>query len=186
MVDWWKISNTFHLELTFSLSSSKSTFSEPSKCICKVMRTGSIIIFQMSKLWEAKFSILCDVIFPVKLQGKFEIDHSSWEWKRWRKFRTDVYHRSEITLRATSLPFGEAWTHLECAQNISKSYVTNLSAVTPGLETPTKLSWNKKRVVTSVMGRWLSKEDVTSIQEVSSSGYTVRIWPSQRDWQHDW
>ena len=40
----------------------------------------SIIIFHLSKLWKAKFSILRDVIFLVKLQEKFEIDHS-WEWK---------------------------------------------------------------------------------------------------------
>ena len=39
-----------------------------------------IIIFHLSKLWKAKFSIQCDVIFLVRLQGKFDIDHS-WEWK---------------------------------------------------------------------------------------------------------
>ena len=44
------------------------------------MRIGSIIIFHLSKLWKAKFSILCNVIFLVRLQGKFDIDHS-WEWK---------------------------------------------------------------------------------------------------------
>ena len=44
------------------------------------MRIGSIIIFHLSKLWKAKFFILCDVIFLVRLQGKFENDHS-WEWK---------------------------------------------------------------------------------------------------------
>ena len=43
----------------------------------------STIIFHLSKLWRAKFSILCDVIFLVRLQGKFEIDHS-WEWKGWK------------------------------------------------------------------------------------------------------
>ena len=35
----------------------------------------SIIIFHLSKLWKAKFFILCDVIFLVKLRGKFDIDH---------------------------------------------------------------------------------------------------------------
>ena len=43
-----------------------------------VVRIGSIIIFDISKLWKAKFSILCGVIIVVRLQGKFEIDHS-WE-----------------------------------------------------------------------------------------------------------
>ena len=33
-----------------------------------------IIIFQLSKLWKVTFFILCDVIFLVRLQGKFEID----------------------------------------------------------------------------------------------------------------
>ena len=42
--------------------------------------TVVIIIFHLSKLWKAKFLILCDVILLVRLQEKFEIDHS-WEWK---------------------------------------------------------------------------------------------------------
>ena len=68
--------------LTLSLPSSNSTFSQPSKekCMSDVVRIGSIIICQHSKLWTAKFFILCGVIFLVRLQGKFDIDHS-WEWK---------------------------------------------------------------------------------------------------------
>ena len=31
---------------------------------------GSMIIFHLSKLWKAKFFILCDVIFLLRLQGK--------------------------------------------------------------------------------------------------------------------
>ena len=34
-----------------------------------------MIIFHLSKLWKAQFSILCDVIFLVRLQEKFDIDH---------------------------------------------------------------------------------------------------------------
>ena len=41
------------------------------------MRIGSI--FHLIKLWKAKFFILCDLIFLVRLQRKYEIDHS-WEW----------------------------------------------------------------------------------------------------------
>ena len=41
-----------------------------------------VIIFHLSKLWKAKFSILCGVIFMVRLKGKLELDHS-WEWKGW-------------------------------------------------------------------------------------------------------
>ena len=39
----------------------------------EVVRISSIIIFYLSKLWKAKFFILCDVIFLVKLE-KF------WNW----------------------------------------------------------------------------------------------------------
>ena len=39
------------------------------------MRISSIIIFRLSKWWKAKFFILCDVIFAVRLQQKFDIDH---------------------------------------------------------------------------------------------------------------
>ena len=66
-----------------SITSIKNiTFSQPSfnvKCMSEVMRICSIKIFHLSKLWKAKFFVLCDVIFLVRLQGKFEIDHS-WEF----------------------------------------------------------------------------------------------------------
>ena len=39
----------------------------------EVTRIGGIIIFHLSK-----FSMLCDVVFLVRLQGKFYIDHF-WE-----------------------------------------------------------------------------------------------------------
>ena len=38
------------------------------KCISGVARICIIIIFHLSKLWKAKFSILCDVIFLARLQ----------------------------------------------------------------------------------------------------------------------
>ena len=50
------------------------------KCISEEVRIGSIITFHLSKLWKAKFFILCDVIFLVRMQEKCEIDHR-WEWK---------------------------------------------------------------------------------------------------------
>ena len=43
------------------------------------MRIGSAIIFHLSKVWKAKFFILGDVTLLVRLQEKFDIDHS-WEW----------------------------------------------------------------------------------------------------------
>ena len=42
------------------------------------VRIGSTIICHLSNLWEAKFFMLCDVIFLVRLQGKSEVDHC-WE-----------------------------------------------------------------------------------------------------------
>ena len=66
--------------LTFYSQVQKSTFSKKDKCISDVVRMGSIIIFHLSKLWKAKFFVLCDIVFVVRLWGKFEIDHS-WEWK---------------------------------------------------------------------------------------------------------
>ena len=66
-------------ELTLSLPSSKSTFSQPYKeMYFKWVSENwySIIMFRVSKLWKARFSILCDVIFLVRLQEKFEFDHS--------------------------------------------------------------------------------------------------------------
>ena len=48
------------------------------KRMIEVVRIGSTINPYLNKLRKAMFSILCDVIFLVRLQGKFEIDHS-WE-----------------------------------------------------------------------------------------------------------
>ena len=50
--------------LTLSLPSSTPTFAQPSKekCISEVVRIGSKFIFRLSKLWKAKFFMLCDVI----------------------------------------------------------------------------------------------------------------------------
>ena len=49
-------------------------------CISDVVRIGSTIVSHLIKLWNVKFFLLCDVIFLVKLQGKFELDQS-WKWK---------------------------------------------------------------------------------------------------------
>ena len=52
-----------------------------------VVWIGSIITFHLSKLWKAKFFILCDVLFLVRLQEKFEIDHSTLESEYITRFR---------------------------------------------------------------------------------------------------
>ena len=46
-------------------------------------KLDSIIIFHLSKLWKAKFSLLWDVIFLVRLQGKFDNDHSLFLISTW-------------------------------------------------------------------------------------------------------
>ena len=60
------------IRLTLSLPSSKSTFCQPFK-ESDAMRIGSIIIFFIWVSYE-KFFTLCDVIFLVRLQEKFDID----------------------------------------------------------------------------------------------------------------
>ena len=56
---------------------SKSTLSQHFKerCISEVVRIVSIIIYHLSKLWKATFFILCGVVFLMRLQEKFELDH---------------------------------------------------------------------------------------------------------------
>ena len=39
----------------------------------EVLRIGSIIIFRVSELWNANFSIWCGVILLVSLEEKFEM-----------------------------------------------------------------------------------------------------------------
>ena len=66
--------------LTLSLPSSQKVPSPNllnRKCISEVVRIGSAIIFHLRELWKAKFSILSDVLLLVRLQEKFDIDHST-------------------------------------------------------------------------------------------------------------
>ena len=69
---WLKETLLYPLTPKFKL---KCTFSQLLKenCLSKVVRIGNIIIFHVSKSWKAKFIILCDVIFLMRLQGKFEM-----------------------------------------------------------------------------------------------------------------
>ena len=101
--------------LTPSLPNSKSTFSQPpkEKCIREKVKIGSRVIFHLSELWKAKFFILCDVIFLMRLQGKFEIDHS-WEWKGLKQPRAAV----SALFDRTSMP-----------SVVKREYVFNLTMV---------------------------------------------------------
>ena len=58
------------------------------------------IIFHLSKLWKAKFFILCDVVFLVRLQGKFEIDHSRECTCKWTAYRVVVPGKNKRTIRS--------------------------------------------------------------------------------------
>ena len=60
------------------LDCQKVTFSQhfKEKRISDVARIDSMIIFHLSVWWKAKFFVMCDVTFLLRLQGKFDIDHS--------------------------------------------------------------------------------------------------------------
>ena len=61
------------------------SYEKPSSPCCAMFyflrgcRGNMKLITLGSKLWKAKFSLLCDVIFLERLQGKLEIDHAL-EW----------------------------------------------------------------------------------------------------------
>ena len=59
------------------------------------MRIGSKIIINLSKPWKGKFSILCDVIFLVRLQDNFELDHS---------YCLELLHLQPYAISEQSLP----------------------------------------------------------------------------------
>ena len=76
------VPDIIHL-LTLSLPSSKRTFSQhlKRKCLSDVVRIGSLIIFPLSNLlYEKPSSSYCYVIFPVGLQGKFEVKGTNVSW----------------------------------------------------------------------------------------------------------
>ena len=75
-----------------------------------VARICGIITFHLSKLWKVKFSILCDVIFLVTLQGNFDIDHSQ-EWKGWKALNTNL-HSTWITKYCNKQRYGQPVTVL--------------------------------------------------------------------------
>ena len=70
----------------------------------EVVRIVSIIIFHVNKLWNAEFFILY-VILLVRLQGKFDLDHS-WERKSHTRSHTG---RFATPIRNTCFPrdFGD-------------------------------------------------------------------------------
>ena len=77
--EWLGIVTSTLDKSTLSLPSSKGAVPNlpKEKGMSEVVRIGSIIISHLSKRWKAKFFTLCDVISLVKLQGKFEVDHSA-------------------------------------------------------------------------------------------------------------
>ena len=95
------------------------------KCFSEVVRIGVINIFHLGKLWKTKFFILCDVTFLVKLQEKFEIDHS-WEWMFGRLHRSSSCHvvSSFLQSRATS------WPDMVRGEGIRLIHVSNKTAYT--------------------------------------------------------
>ena len=79
------------------------------KCMSEVVRIVRLIIFHLRKLWKAKFFILCHVIFLLRLQEKFEVDHS-WEWlagllSYWKRKARTWTKRSEFVSSTDQLDF---------------------------------------------------------------------------------
>ena len=72
-----------------------------------------MIIFHLSKWWKAKFFILCDVTFLVRLQWKFGIDHS-WEWKGPNAVSSQYRQRTVpyLNYRNLSAPDARDWFNL--------------------------------------------------------------------------
>ena len=63
------------------------------------MATRQYNIFHPSKLWKAKFFILCDVPFLVRLQGKF-----NWNWSVFRSERFNLPESKKGPHFGQSLP----------------------------------------------------------------------------------
>ena len=67
-------------------------------------------ISSVNKLWRAKFFILCDVIFLMRLQGKLEIDHS-WRivvapyWRCFNVAHTIWRQAADVFFRVPSVVF---------------------------------------------------------------------------------
>ena len=143
--------------LTLSLLSSKSTFSQPfkRKCISEVARTGSTIIFHLGKLWKAKFSIPCDAIFLVRLQGKFDIDHSQ-EWEVWELIALEALLLSAARFRKYILWTGP-WGRAACV----------LGAAPPGV-CPSTTGW-----------RWLGMDSPCTSPMLVNSSIQDRSWRFQ-------
>ena len=78
-------------------------------------------IFHLSKLWEEKFFVLCDVIFLARLQRKFEIDHSD-------------------TVQQTPTGLGTAWKTPTCASGWS--LISNTESRWTG-----RTNWSSRSVV---------------------------------------
>ena len=65
---------------------------------CTVIRIGNQLSSDHTKPWKAKFFALCDVMFLVRLQEKFEIDHS-WESIVQHQALCSVRHVARATSR---------------------------------------------------------------------------------------
>ena len=102
--------------------------------LLKASATAGIIIFHLSKLWQTKFFILCDVIFLVKLQGIFAFDQS-WEWKGqpfWWKTHLDLscFSWPQSRSPAWTCPSSSPWTR--CARCTTRSGCLEWKNTWPG------------------------------------------------------
>ena len=77
------------------------------KCISDVVRIGNIML--LSFIWvgyeKPSSSYSCDVMFLVRLQGNFEIDHS-WEWIR---VNDSLYGDTTTSRKCIWISFSHMW-----------------------------------------------------------------------------
>ena len=91
---------------TLSHPSSKGSFSKllKEKCISEVVRIGSIIFFCLSKLWKAKFFILCDSLLRWGCRGSLKlittgserVTRRRWSWGRRTSTKNPLTVHSQV------------------------------------------------------------------------------------------
>ena len=114
-----------------------------------------MIISHLNKLWKAKFFTLCDVIFLVRLQEKFEIDHS-WEWKGSLSLPSLERYCISAVMRIGQASRGWANPLMDTYLKSGQAKMSNLSKTygTPGLPSGNQLQIATIRTQRACFSRW--------------------------------
>ena len=98
----------------------------------KTQRTLSLpsssLVYHLSKVWKAKFIILCNVIFLLRLQGKFRIDHFAFGVKGLNRdvdanllllpSHLDNINSHKLMYRSYCFEYSNAWSSLELGKRL--------------------------------------------------------------------